>query len=82
MGRGISHKNLRGGIAATASMNFGPRWVALGIEQIECAAARKAQSMRKSDSNLHCLFGRSGDRYQIKLKRACELIASPGVRRL
>jgi hypothetical protein len=56
--------------------------VALSIEQIECAAARKAQRSCASDSDLHCLFVRSRDRYQIKLKRACELIGSPGVRRL
>jgi hypothetical protein len=45
--------NLRRGKSERASQDFGPR-VGLSIEQIECAAPHNAQSVRKSDSNLHC----------------------------
>jgi hypothetical protein len=54
-----------GGITLRARRDILAPGVALGIEQIECAAARKAQRSCASDSNLHCLFVRSRDRYQI-----------------
>ena len=66
MGRGISHRICAGVLLRRRAAILAPA-PGRGIEQIECAAARKAQRSRASDSNKHsCLF-RSRDRYQIKL---------------
>jgi hypothetical protein len=54
------------GYCGGGERRFFPPGVGLGIEQIECAAARMAQRSRASDSNKHGCFIRNRNRYQIK----------------